>query len=42
MWWSLNLGEVLKKLRTDLNTGLREEQLEKIRQVYGENKLIRK
>ena len=39
MWHTIPLGEVLKKLRTDLNTGLREEQIEKIRKIYGENKL---
>lgn len=39
MWHTIVLGEVIKKLRSDLNTGLREEQIEKIRQIYGENKL---
>ena len=40
MWHTIPLGEILKKLRSDLNTGLREEQVEKIREVYGENKLV--
>ncbi len=39
MWHTMVLGEVLRKLKTDLNTGLREEQIENIRKVYGENKL---
>lgn len=39
MWYTMQIGEIAKKLRTDLNTGLREEQIEKIRGVYGENKL---
>ena len=42
MWYTMPLGEVLKKLRTDLNTGLREEQIEDIRKIYGENKLSEK
>ena len=40
MWHTLEIGEILKKLRSDLNTGIKEEQIEKIRQVYGENKLL--
>lgn len=39
MLHTIALGEVLKKLRSDLNTGLREEQIGKIKQIYGENKL---
>lgn len=42
MWYTMPLGEVLRKLRSDLNTGLREEQLESIRKTYGENKLTEK
>ena len=42
MWYTMPLGEVLKKLRSDLNTGLREEQVEDIRKIYGENKLSEK
>lgn len=42
MWYTMPLGEVLKKLRSDLNTGLREEQIEDIRKIYGENKLSEK
>ena len=39
MWHTYSLGEIVEKLRTDLNTGLRSEQIEKIREIYGENKL---
>ena len=39
MWHTLPIGEILKKLRSDLNTGLREEQVKKTREIYGENKL---
>ena len=39
MWHTLELGEILKKLRSDLNTGLRTEQIDKIRGIYGDNKL---
>lgn len=39
MWSTIPLGEVVKKLNTDLNTGLREEQAEKIREKLGKNKL---
>ena len=39
MWHTMQIGEILNKLRTDLNTGLRSEQIEKIREIYGENKL---
>ncbi len=39
MWHTMQLGEILRKLRTDLNTGLREEQINEIRNVYGENKI---
>ena len=39
MWHTYSLGEIVEKLRTDLNTGLRSEQIEKIRKVFGENKL---
>lgn len=39
MWQTISIGEILKKLRSDLNTGLSEEQIEKIREIHGENKL---
>lgn len=39
MWYTIKLGEVLEKLKSDLNTGLKEEQVENIRLIYGENKL---
>ncbi len=39
MWHTMQLGEILRKLNTDLNTGLREGQVENIRKVYGKNKL---
>lgn len=42
MWYTMPLGEVLKKLRSDLNTGLMEEQIEDIRKIYGQNKLSEK
>ncbi len=40
MWHTMLLGEVVKKLKTDLNTGLREEQAKDIRKNVGENKLV--
>lgn len=40
MWSTMHLGELVRKLNTDLNTGLREEQAIKIREKSGENKLI--
>ena len=40
MWYTMQLGEVVKKLKTDLNTGLREEQAKDIRKNIGENKLV--
>lgn len=39
MWHTISLGEAVKKLKTDLNTGLSEEQVKKIRERTGENKL---
>ena len=39
MWRTMPLGEVVKKLNSDLNTGLSEKQVEKIREKVGENKL---
>lgn len=39
MWHTISLGETVKKLNTDLNTGLSEEQAKKIRERTGENKL---
>lgn len=39
MWHTMQIGEIIKKLRTDLNTGLRQEQVEKIREIYGKNVL---
>lgn len=39
MWHTILLGETVKKLNTDLNTGLSEEQVKKIRERTGENKL---
>lgn len=39
MWHTISLGETVKKLNTDLNTGLSEEQVKKIRERTGENKL---
>ncbi len=39
MWHTIPLGEVLKKLKSDLNTGLNEKQIENIRKTFGENKL---
>lgn len=40
MWYTIPLGELVSKLKTDLNIGLRENQIENIRKIYGENKLI--
>ena len=40
MWHELQLGEVVRRLNTDLNTGLREEQAKTIRGKVGENKLV--
>ncbi len=40
MWHTMQLGEILRKLKSDLNTGLREEQVKKIREKVGENKLV--
>ncbi len=40
MWHTMQLGEILRKLKTDLNTGLREEQIESISKIYGKNKLV--
>lgn len=42
MWYTMSLGEVLKKLKSDLNTGLDENKIEEIRKIYGENKLTEK
>lgn len=42
MWYTMHLGEVVKKLKSDLNTGLDENRIEEIRKVYGENKLTEK
>ena len=39
MWHTLSIGEVVNKLRTDLNTGLSEKQASEIRNKVGENKL---
>ena len=39
MWYTISIGEVIKKLRSNLNTGLEEEQICKIRDTFGENKL---
>ena len=39
MWHTMQIGEILQRLKTDLNTGLKEEQVEKIREVYGKNEL---
>ena len=39
MWSTMPLGEVVKRLNTDLNTGLSKKQVEKIREKVGENKL---
>lgn len=39
MWHTITLGEAVKKLNTDLNTGLSEEQVKKARERSGENKL---
>lgn len=39
MWHTISLGETVKKLNTDLNTGLSEEQVKKARERSGENKL---
>lgn len=39
MWSTMPLGEVVKRLNSDLNTGLSEKQVEKIREKVGENKL---
>jgi len=39
MWNALVLGEVVRRLNTDLNTGLAEEQVKKVREKAGENKL---
>ncbi len=42
MWYTMSLDEVLKKLKSDLNTGLDENKIEEIRKKYGENKLTEK
>ena len=42
MWHTKSIGEVVSKLKTDLNTGLEEKQVENIRKIYGENKLVEK
>ena len=39
MWHTMAIGEVLRKLRSNLNTGLTEEQVQNIRKIYGENKI---
>ena len=39
MWHTLSLGEIIKRFRTDLNYGLSKGQVQKAREVYGENKL---
>ncbi len=39
MWHTKSLGEIVKELRTDLNIGLKDEQIKKIREIYGENVL---
>lgn len=39
MWHTLSIGEVVNKLRTDLNTGLSEKQASEIKNKVGENKL---
>ena len=40
MWHTMDLGEILRILNSDLNTGLREEQAKIIKEKIGENKLI--
>lgn len=40
MWHTLQIGEILEKLKSDLNTGLTSKQVEKTREIYGENKLV--
>ena len=42
MWHTLEIGEVVKNLNTDLNSGLNNEQIENIRKVHGENVLSEK
>lgn len=39
MWHTLSIGEVVNKLRTDLNTGLSEKQVCELKNNVGENKL---
>ena len=39
MWYTLKKEEVLKKLNTDENFGLKEEQVKVLQQKYGKNKL---
>ena len=39
MWYTLKKEEVLKKLNTDENFGLKEEQVKVLKQKYGKNKL---
>ena len=39
MWYILKKEEVLKKLNTDENFGLKEEQVKVLQQKYGKNKL---
>ena len=40
MFHDIALGEVLKELRSNLNTGLTEGQVKKAKEVYGENRLV--
>ena len=39
MWHTLSIGEVVSKLRSDLNTGLSEKQVCELKNKVGENKL---
>ncbi len=39
MWHSFSVEEIVRKLRTNLHIGLYEEEVNKRRQKYGENKL---
>ena len=39
MWCTLNVQEVLKKLKTDINNGLSEDEVKKRQLQYGKNKL---
>lgn len=39
MWYTMNVDEVQRKLRTNMNYGLSEDEVKKRKEKYGENKL---